>query len=114
LCAGKTVWILYALCRCLGERQSVIWYRGEQSILFWEGGVKYIDPQNGEYPEHTWCLVDSMYADRLPSHIAERDSGLFPVYVTSPEEERWAKLHQLRLRDLIIMNPWTMAELERA
>ncbi|PVF98988.1 hypothetical protein CPB86DRAFT_796921 [Serendipita vermifera] len=78
---GKTTWIYYALRRCVGEKQPVIWYTKGKFYLFSDKGVK---------------------------------SRLFPVYVTSPKEERWEKLHQLRYPKLVIMNPWTMAELEKA
>jgi len=58
--------------------------------------------------------VDSTEADRLPTMIYDPLTQLFPIYVTSPNEERWAKLHQLRLPEVFIMNPWTRAELEKA
>src|ERR1700761_7746266 len=58
---------------------------------------------------YTWCFVDSINADQLPEEIFDPLNRLFPIYVTSPKSERWAKLHQLRLPTLFIMNPWTRA-----
>jgi hypothetical protein len=112
--AGKTLWIYYALRHCLGEKQPVIWYRGVNFQFFSDTGVETIDIEHVRHPPYTWCFVDSTYADRLPATIYDPLTKLFPIYVTSPKEERWAKLHQLRLPELIIMNPWTMAELEKA
>jgi hypothetical protein len=76
--------------------------------------MEIIDPRDFRHPPYTWCLVDSTAAYSLPDMIYDPLSRLFPVYVTSPKEERWAKLHQLRLPKLIVMNPWTRAELEKA
>lgn len=115
MCAGKTTWIYYALRHCVGEKQPVIWYTGGKFYLFSDKGVeRFEDPMTGRHPPYTWCFVDSRYADRLPAMIYDRISRLFPVYVTSPKEERWEKLHQLRLPQLVIMNPWTLAELKKA
>jgi len=66
------------------------------------------------HPQYTWCFVDSTDADALPTAIYHPIWKLFPIYVTSPKEKRWAKLHQLRYPKLIIMNPWTRTELEKA
>jgi len=41
-------------------------------------------------------------------------SQLFPIYVTSPKADRWKKLQQGRLPTVFIMNPWTLAEIEKA
>jgi len=112
-CAGKTLWIRYALRRCLGEKQPVIWYHWDKYIFFSET-VEIINPTHLTHPEYTWCFVDSTDADRLPLMIYDPLCKLFPIYVTSPREERWAKLHQLRLPELIIMNPWTRTELGKA
>jgi len=114
VCTGKTRWIHYALRRCLGEKQPVIWYLGKIFYLF-SDTVEIIDPTHLLHPPYTWCFVDSTDADELlPTTIYHPIWKLFPVFVTSPKEERWKKLHQLRLPELIIMNPWTRAELEKA
>jgi|ERR1700761_136490 len=114
MCAGKTLWIYYALRRCLGQKQPVIWYRGGVFHFFSAAGVQIIEPQHLPHPSFTWCLVDSTHADFLPITIYDPLYELFPIYITSPKQERWAKLHQQRLPKLIIMNPWTRAELEKA
>ncbi|KAF8518633.1 hypothetical protein BU17DRAFT_90687 [Hysterangium stoloniferum] len=94
---GKTLWIRYALRRCLGEKQPVVWYRAGNCYFFSESGLDIINPllhQSGT--KHTWCFK------------------LFPIYVTSPEQERWRKLRQLRIPTRIIMDPWTLEEIEKA
>ncbi|KAF8523807.1 hypothetical protein JB92DRAFT_3140665 [Gautieria morchelliformis] len=88
---GKTLWIHYALSRCLGQKQPVIWYRAKKFYFF----------------------SDNAHADSLPAMISDRLNCLFPIYVTSPKQEHWDKLHQQRLKELVIMNPWTRAELEK-
>jgi len=113
VCAGKTLWIRYALRRCLGEKQPVIWYLSGHFHLF-SDTVEIINPMRLLHPHYTWCFVDSTDADLLPTMIYQPIWKLFPIYVTSPKAERWEKLHQLRLPELIIMNPWTRAELEKA
>lgn len=114
VCAGKTLWINYVLRRCLGEKQPVIWHQGKLKYFFSDAGVEAIESEDFPHPPYTWCLVDSAEADRLPTSIYHKLHKLFPIYVTSPSEERWSKLHQLRLPRLIIMNPWTKAELSKA
>ncbi|KAF8513564.1 hypothetical protein BU17DRAFT_95255 [Hysterangium stoloniferum] len=114
---GKTSWIHYAVRYCLGERQPVVWYQVEKCYFFSESGVDIIDPmlhQSGG--KHTWCLVDSLDAPQtLPHSICSQSRQLFPIYVTSPKLSCWFKLYQSgRLPELIIMNPWSLDELEKA
>ncbi|KAF8797681.1 hypothetical protein BYT27DRAFT_7125029 [Phlegmacium glaucopus] len=110
--AGKTLWIYYALRYCLGEKQPVIWYRAGE-FYFFSGGVEIFDSVHGWSPPFTWCFVDASAANRLPDKIYDPVNQLFPIYVTSPKEERWSKI-QLRDPKLVVMNPWTKAELEKA
>ena len=114
MCAGKTRWIHYALRRCLGEKRPAIWYLSGGFYLF-SDPLKKINHEEHVFPEYTWCFVDATDADQqLPTEIYNPIFKLFPIYVTSPKEQRWAKLHQLRIPTLIIMNPWTRTELEKA
>lgn len=76
--------------------------------------MQTIDPQDGTHPPFTWCFVDAQAAKELPDTISNPVFQLFPIYVTSPTEARWAKLHQTRTPTLIIMNPWTLDELDEA
>ncbi|KAF8500086.1 hypothetical protein BU17DRAFT_102563 [Hysterangium stoloniferum] len=92
---GKTSWISYALRYCLREKQPVVWYRFGNCYSFpgrvWPSSIPYITGAVGNTRE------------------------LFPVYVTSPKESRWSKLPQSgRIPELIVMNPWTLDELEKA
>jgi hypothetical protein len=114
VCAGKSQWIFYAVARCLAARRSVIWHRGPKTYYFTDTGVQVVDMQDIEPPPGTWCFVDSAHATEVPTLVCDGDEELFPIYVTSPKESRWSKLHQLRLPHMIIMNPWTLAELRKA
>ncbi|KAF8523873.1 hypothetical protein BU17DRAFT_85290 [Hysterangium stoloniferum] len=114
---GKTRWINYAIRYCLGERQPVVWYQVNECYFFSESGVDIINlmlHQSGG--KDTWCLVDSQHAPQtLPPSICSVSIQRFPVYVTSPSESRWSKLQQSgRIPKLIVMNPWTLDELEKA
>ncbi|KAF8518127.1 hypothetical protein BU17DRAFT_91228 [Hysterangium stoloniferum] len=114
---GKTSWISYALRYCLGEKQPVVWYRFANCYFFSGSGVVIINPLDHRCSgKHTWCFVDSMDArETLPHKICSPAIELFPVYVTSPKESRWRKLHQSgRIPQLIVMNPWTLDELKKA
>ncbi|KAF8524690.1 hypothetical protein BU17DRAFT_42824 [Hysterangium stoloniferum] len=114
---GKTRWIHYALRYCLGEKQPVVWCRFNKCYFFSESGVDIIDPVlHRSGAKHTWCFVDSMDApETLPPSVCSSDGELFPVYITSPKVSRWRKLHQSgRIPKLIVMNPWTLDELEKA
>jgi hypothetical protein len=87
-CAGKPLWIHYALSRCLGAKQPVIWYQGPKSYYFFSGtGVEIADPIYSQYPPYRWCFVDSADADREPARIYDPLETLFPIYVTILEEE---------------------------
>jgi hypothetical protein len=116
LSLGKTLWITYALRRCLGEKQPVVLYRAGRCYFFSELGLDTIDPVVHECnTKHTWCFVDSTDApESLPTSICSKYVQLFPIYVTSPKGSRWDKLHQMRIPSIIIMNPWTLNELEKA
>ncbi|KAF8891465.1 hypothetical protein CPB84DRAFT_1784176 [Gymnopilus junonius] len=92
--------------RCLGEKQPVIWYRSGEFHLFSNAGVQVIDPEYLRHPPFT--------CDSVPPEVAVQDNQVFPIYVTSPKEERWATLRQARTPELIVMNPWTRGELEKA
>lgn len=82
--------------RCLGEEKPVIWYRSGRYHFFSDADMTIIDVMKDEHPGHTWCFVDSSAADLLPDQIYDPLNHLFPIYVTSPRQERWEKLDQLR------------------
>jgi hypothetical protein len=58
---GKSVWVYYALRRCLAERKPVIWYFKALCYLFVEEGVYEmpVDFQTAELKPFIWTLVDS-------------------------------------------------------
>jgi len=113
---GKTSWIWYALRRCLGEEQSVVLYDSNRCYFFSKLGVTIIDPlEHKSGDKHTWCFVDSTSApDTLDTSICSRIGQLYPIYITSPKASRWYKLHQQRIPNVIVMNPWTIDEMLKA
>ncbi|KAL5512348.1 hypothetical protein ACEPAG_3340 [Sanghuangporus baumii] len=115
---GKTVWIQYALRRCLGERRPVMLMMNTRYVLFSESGVKKIPSDSAIFVERKpinetpWCLIDSTSSpEGIPVEMsAVYSSGVNPVYVTFPDSNRWRKLHQARTPELALMNPWSWEE----
>ena len=104
------------MCRCLGDKQPIIWYRYGNYYYFSENGVTIIDAtvDQGD-TKYTWCFVDSMSAPSgLPETTYDETSQLFAIYVTSPKAARWKGLSQGRIPAVFVMNPWTLAEIEKA
>ncbi|CAG8581473.1 6611_t:CDS:2, partial [Acaulospora colombiana] len=111
---GKSYWAYYALRRCLGRQQPVVWYQRRAFYLFGDDGVQNINP--GRYQpvkEFTWCLVDSIYAKTFPISEFGHSACLFPIYIASPDEKRWKPLHQSRYPSRLVMNPWTWEEIKK-
>ncbi|KAL5480201.1 hypothetical protein ACEPAI_1471 [Sanghuangporus weigelae] len=115
---GKTVWIQYALRRCLGERRPVMLMMNTRYVLFSESGVKKIPSDSAIFVERKpinetpWCLIDSTSSpEGIPVEMsAVYSSGVNPIYVTFPDSNRWRKLHQARTPELALMNPWSWEE----
>jgi len=111
---GKSVWVYYALHRCLAESKPVIWcYRGA-CYLFVEEGV-YQMPTDFEIQGFVWTLVDSdSSSEGVLAHLADHGTRHFIIYSTAPCKERWSRLHKTMRVTVVIMNPWTRAEIVRA
>lgn len=89
--------------------------------LFTESGVTAVPNWSpffwkNEYEDPPWCLIDSANSvNGIPSAMSSnKQSGVNPVYVSSPTVDRWKKLHQSKTRYLAIMNPWTREEIDVA
>ena len=110
---GKSVWVYYALRRCLAESKPVIWYYCGACYLFVEG--VYRMPTYFEIQGFVWTLVDSDSSSEgaLP-HLADHGTRHFIIYSTAPRRERWSRLHKTMRVTVVIMNPWTRAEIVRA
>ena len=119
---GKTIWMNYALRRCLGEKRPVMYGKGNKYLAFWDSGVTVEDAKSPIFgtrkpKEQTpWCLIDSTFSkDGIPVEMASAFmAGANPIYLTSPDNSRWRKLDQSRSAYSVLMNPWTLQEMLHA
>ncbi|KAL5527001.1 hypothetical protein ACEPAF_8730 [Sanghuangporus sanghuang] len=115
---GKTVWIQYALRRCIGERRPVMLMTNTRYLFFSESGVEKL-PSDAEIfdeqkpiNETPWCLIDSTSSPKgIPVEMSAAFSpGVNSIYLTSPDSNRWRGLQQSRTPKLALMNPWSWEE----
>ena len=115
---GKSVWVYYALRRCLAERRPVILYFKQRCHLFVEEGVYEMsdDFQRAELKSFTWTLVDCDEAQEgVPTYLVPLGTPLFVIFTTSPRRAKWWRLHKtMRPPVVAIMNPWKRKEILRA
>ena len=113
---GKSVWVYYALRRCLAERKPVIWYYKRRCHLFVKEGVYEMpdDFQRAQLKQFIWTLVDSDEAREVPSDLVPLHTPLFVIFSTSPSGDRWSRLHKTVYERCLIMNPWKRKEILRA
>jgi len=114
---GKSVWIYYALRRCLAERRPIIWYFKKFCYLFVEEGVYKMpgDFQTAELKPFIWTLVDSDEAPQgVPDYLVPHTTPLFVIFSTFPRGDRWERLDKTVRPIVAIMNPWKRKEILRA
>ena len=114
---GKSVWVKYALRRCLGDKIEVAFIKGKIIWIFSDTGIKGYNRMLPRNPNGVWCFIDT--DDRIgmekASAVAGRESGFCPVFVSSPDPAQWRSLEHQRLVSKIIMNPWLkLGELQYA
>ncbi|KAH9166711.1 hypothetical protein EDB89DRAFT_1910472 [Lactarius sanguifluus] len=58
---GKSLWIIYALCRHLTEGEPFIWYRGTRRYLFVAEGVFMVplDHLPTDFKTHIWTFINA-------------------------------------------------------
>jgi hypothetical protein len=62
-----------------------------------------------------WTFVDSDASrDGVPDDLIFHGTRLFAVYVTSPAKERWSRMDKVVNRIVVVMDPWTKAEIRYA
>ncbi|KAH9037620.1 hypothetical protein EDB85DRAFT_1861243 [Lactarius pseudohatsudake] len=114
---GKSYWIFYALHRCLCEGKPVIWYYDSKRYLFVAEGVYELSrdfPSVG-FKTRVWTLVDTDEdKSGIPPYLAVQFTKHFIIYTSSPQRSRWDRLDKTTVLKVIIMNPWTRAELSKA
>jgi hypothetical protein len=115
LCIGKSFWAYYVLCRRLGEKSVSLWYQGSVLYLFCSEGVLVV-PATFTFNKFTptvWTIIDSAQSpSRIPSTLTHFPPSVFPIYITSPQPDRWSGIMQSWTFHQVIMNPWTRTEIE--
>jgi hypothetical protein len=103
----------YALRRRIGEQEPILLYQGQSSYLFCHAGV--LDVPNDQrflFNERIWIIVDSFNArNGIPEHMSTLAANLFPIYLSSPKQERWRNADQFYFTRVAIMNPWSEEEI---
>ncbi|KAF8344462.1 hypothetical protein F5887DRAFT_971369 [Amanita rubescens] len=115
---GKSFWAYYVLRRRLGEKSVSLWCQGSEYYLFCSEGV-FVVPATFPFREFNgppvWTIIDSAQSPSgIPSTLTRFESGVFPIYITSPKPGRWSGITQSWTFHQVIMNPWTRAEIEYA
>jgi len=111
------VWLLYALRRRCAEKKPVIWYNGTTSFIFVDDGVYKMAPdfQDNEFKIFVWTLIDSDQAPQgVPPVFVQNRTRLFVNYASSPDKQRWKRLHKNVEDVTVVMNPWSWREILRA
>ncbi|KAL1675268.1 hypothetical protein EV122DRAFT_281281 [Schizophyllum commune] len=107
---GKTMFLAFALLRCLERHWTVILQTGAAEVLIFNSNGVYALPLPVDLrilkkglSRTTWCLVDSNTAlESVPEHILNLD--LFLIQATSPRSNRfsWSKKRCTSYRRYII------------
>jgi hypothetical protein len=72
-------------------------------------------PLKDRFKTIVWTLVDSDESkEGVPDYLVSRGTSLFVIYSTSPARERWSRMHKTVRETIVIMNPWSKAEIYRA
>jgi hypothetical protein len=114
---GKSVWIYYALRRCLAEKKPIIWYREQACYLFVEEGVYEVPAgfKPSYFKTFVWTLVDSDSSkEGPPPLLIDHGTHLYVIYVTSPDKQRWSRMEKTMSRVVVVMDPWTKEEIRYA
>lgn len=94
-----------------------VWYLDESLHLFVKEGV-YVLPRPLNYRilrSSIWTFVDSDHSrGGVPEHLVAQGTPFFVIYVASPAEQRWERLHKTtRVGRAALMNPWSKNEILR-
>jgi hypothetical protein len=113
---GKSVWVYYALCRCLSEKRPVVWLHKKKLHMFVEEGVYDMgtDYLSAKYKTFIWTLVDSDESKEVPENLMPLSTPFSVIYTTFPAKERWSRMHKTTSNAVVLMNPWSRSEIHRA
>jgi len=69
-------------------------------------------PPKFNIKEIVWTLVDSDESkEGPPNRLTGLGTRHFIIYSTSPQRERWSRLHKVARIKVVVMNPWTAEEI---
>ncbi|PBK82417.1 hypothetical protein ARMGADRAFT_737646 [Armillaria gallica] len=110
---GKSMFLFYALIRCLQESQEAILYFFCRTIMFSKDGVEEIDLNN--FPYHSihspiWCLIDSYCGERPPPQFISHQY-ILPILASSRSDESYSSWAKRRSASRLVMNPWSDEEI---
>jgi hypothetical protein len=72
-------------------------------------------PLENRFKTIVWTFVDSDESkEGIPPSLVHHGTSLFVIYITSPAKERWSRLHKTVYDTIVVMNPWSKAEIFRA
>jgi hypothetical protein len=97
--------------------KPVIWlYRGSYFLFVEEGVFAMGSRVDQTYFEGVvWTLVDSDESPKgVPPHLVPQNTCLFVIFTTSPSNQRWSRMHKTVRTAVLLMNPWTKAEILQA
>lgn len=109
---GKSMFLFYALIRCLQESRDVIFYFSRRTLKFSKDGVQEFDLNN--FPYHTiyspiWCLIDSFGGERPPLPLI--GACMFPILASSRTDEPYSSWAKRKCTSRLVMNPWSDEEI---
>ena len=111
------MWAYYVLRRRLGEKSVTLWFQTSALYLFCSEGVLIV-PHTfsfNKFSPRIWTIIDSAQSPSgIPSAFTDFLPGVFPIYITPPQPERWSGIGHSWMDHRVIMNPWTRAEIEYA
>ncbi|KAK0213771.1 hypothetical protein IW262DRAFT_329865, partial [Armillaria fumosa] len=111
---GKSVFLLYALLRCLQNGQPLLFHMKNQTYAIFANGVSEVDPacllQSVTVP--ICALIDSAGGQKVPPPDELLHSHFIcPIFATSPDERRYHHFKQARVAVVFVMDPWSDDEL---
>ncbi|SJL08735.1 uncharacterized protein ARMOST_12105 [Armillaria ostoyae] len=110
---GKSVFLFYALIRCLQEARDVIFHFCNQTLMFSKDGVQKIDLDDFPYYSFCspiWCLIDSYDGERPPEPLVDAYT-MFPIVASSRSDEPYSSWATSRCASRLVMNPWSDQEI---
>ncbi len=109
---GKSVFLVYALLRCLQNGQPHVFHMRQQTFTISANGVSEVDPRQPStlitFP--VFALIDSQLRKIPPPDELIRTPLLCPIFATSPDEQRYHPFYA-HAAPFFVMDPWTDEEL---